>query len=99
MRQLFQNLIANALKFHGEEQPRIKIYSQRTDHDCQIFVEDNGIGFDETFLDRIFVLFSAFTGEAPMKAPEWDLPSAGKLRSGTGGVLLRKASLVKDRHS
>ena len=33
IRQLFQNLIANALKFHGEEQPHIKIYSQRTDHE------------------------------------------------------------------
>src|SRR5208283_4375135 len=42
--QLFQNLIANALKFHGEEQPHIKIYSRRTDHDCRIFIEDNGIG-------------------------------------------------------
>ncbi len=59
IRQLFQNLIANALKFHGEEQPHIKIYSRRTDHDCRIFVEDNGIGFDEKYLDRIFAAFSA----------------------------------------
>ena len=62
--QLFQNLIANSLKFHGEEQPHIKIYSRRTDHGCRIFVEDNGIGFDEIYLDRIFAPFQRLHGRS-----------------------------------
>ena len=64
MYQLFQNLISNALKFRGKEQPRIKIHSQCTDHDCRIFVEDNGIGFEEQFLDRIFMPFQRLHGRS-----------------------------------
>lgn len=65
MRQLFQNLIINSLKFHGEKKPVIKIYSNRgADKTHQIFVEDNGIGFDETYIDRIFNLFERLHGRS-----------------------------------
>lgn len=63
IRQLMQNLIGNALKFHRkQEPPMVKIYSQPIRGDdgtefCQIIVEDNGIGFDEKYLDRIFNVF------------------------------------------
>jgi signal transduction histidine kinase len=55
--QLFQNLIANALKFQrSEEPPVIKIYGQSTNNNfCEIFVEDNGIGFDEKYAEKIFL--------------------------------------------
>ena len=48
MRQLFQNLIGNALKFHKPgEKPMVRVRSiSNTDSGCQIVVEDNGIGFD-----------------------------------------------------
>ena len=64
MRQLIQNLVGNALKFHGEEKPVVKIYGQpvRSDGRYQIFVEDNGIGFDEKYLDRIFTPFQRLHG-------------------------------------
>src|SRR5437667_11142826 len=68
MRQLLQNLIGNALKYHrpgvppqvqvsgrllpvGPEPPR-----------CEIAVRDNGIGFDEKYLDRIFAPFQRLNG-------------------------------------
>jgi light-regulated signal transduction histidine kinase (bacteriophytochrome) len=59
MRQLFQNLIANALKYCEACKPMIKVYSGRdcVNGNCEIFVEDNGIGFDEVYLDRIFKPF------------------------------------------
>jgi two-component system sensor kinase FixL len=74
MRQLFQNLISNALKFRKEgEKPVIKIYSkflQRKAHLIstpgdelvEIYVQDNGIGFDEKYLDRIFNVFQRLDG-------------------------------------
>jgi hypothetical protein len=46
MRQLFQNLIGNALKFHKEdEKPIVKVFSQSANEQLKILVADNGIGF------------------------------------------------------
>lgn len=72
MRQLLQNLIGNALKFHQKEiQPVVKIYSKilyDSEHvspeQCQIIVEDNGIGFNEKYLDRIFNVFQRLHGRS-----------------------------------
>ncbi|MGE5197199.1 MAG: PAS domain S-box protein [Deltaproteobacteria bacterium] len=55
--QVFQNLIANALKFRGEKAPRIHI-SARKDKDEWIFsVADNGLGIDPQYHERIFQIF------------------------------------------
>lgn len=63
MRQLFQNLIGNALKFHRQDiAPRIKIHCQTAGPDCEIVVTDNGIGFDERYADRIFNVFERLNG-------------------------------------
>ena len=56
--QLFQNLISNAIKFHKDGiAPLIHIQGQLEDYNCVIKVADNGIGFDEKYLDRIFNMF------------------------------------------
>ncbi|MEM7042118.1 MAG: ATP-binding protein [Pseudomonadota bacterium] len=65
MRQLFQNLIANAMKFHREnEAPRVEIRAEIAErsknvnpHRCRIDVIDNGIGFDMKYADRVFGIF------------------------------------------
>jgi PAS domain S-box-containing protein len=71
IRQLLQNLIGNALKFHRpEESPVVtveaRIFSGRLPQSasdtadqplCELTVSDNGIGFDEKYLDRIFNVF------------------------------------------
>src|SRR5262249_44788737 len=60
MRQLLQNLIGNALKFHKPDQlPVITVACQVIEREdesnlCKITVADNGIGFDEKYLERIF---------------------------------------------
>ena len=45
------------LKFHGKEPPVVKIYSEVRGGLARIFIEDNGMGFDEHYLDRIFKPF------------------------------------------
>ena len=76
MRMLFHNLISNALKYSKTDvYPEIKIFSEnsvvvrsRDKRFCRIFVEDNGIGFDQKYAEEIFGMFkrlhheSEFTG-------------------------------------
>ena len=57
LRQLFQNLISNAIKFRGEEPPVIKLSARRLDEEWLFSVQDNGIGIDPEFYERIFVIF------------------------------------------
>ncbi|KAA6430814.1 PAS domain S-box protein [Rufibacter glacialis] len=75
MRQLFQNLISNAIKFRKDSgTPVVRIAArnvQRTAHltstpgdeHVEIEVADNGIGFDEKYLDRIFNIFQRLEGQ------------------------------------
>ncbi len=55
--QLFQNLISNAIKFKGEKNPEIKIAVTKRKEYYEFSVADNGIGFEENYKDRIFVIF------------------------------------------
>jgi light-regulated signal transduction histidine kinase (bacteriophytochrome) len=56
--QLFQNLIANAIKFRKKEEPlRIRISAERKNDEWLFGAHDNGIGIDPKYFGRIFVLF------------------------------------------
>ncbi len=55
--QLFQNLIGNAIKFHGAEKPVIHVRAEATDSAWTFTVRDNGIGIDCQFAERIFLIF------------------------------------------
>jgi PAS domain S-box-containing protein len=57
MRQLFQNLIGNALKFHGAEPPRIHITAEQRGETWYFAIRDNGIGLEPQYAERIFVIF------------------------------------------
>ena len=57
MVQLFQNLIGNAIKFKGEELPRIHVSVQDKGNEWVFSVKDNGIGIEAQFDDKIFVIF------------------------------------------
>ena len=57
MVQVLQNLIANAIKYHGAEQPRVHIRCREDVKEWLFSVQDNGIGIDQRFKDKIFVLF------------------------------------------
>ena len=57
MLQLLQNLISNALKYHGTSTCEIVIEADEQENDWLFKVKDNGIGFDPRFADRVFVIF------------------------------------------
>jgi signal transduction histidine kinase len=54
---VFQNLIGNALKFRGDTTPEVRITAERGDEEWTFTVADNGIGIDEEYAERIFVIF------------------------------------------
>ena len=57
LRQLFQNLIGNALKFRAEADPVIGVRAARHNERWMFCVEDNGIGIDMQYAERIFQMF------------------------------------------
>jgi len=54
---VFQNLISNGLKFRGDAPPRIEIAAERAGGAWRFSVTDNGIGIDDEYAERIFVIF------------------------------------------
>lgn len=66
LRQAFQNLIENALKFMGQQtEPRVEIGVRRDHGEAVYFVRDNGIGIDPRYLGRIFGLFDQLDNASP----------------------------------
>jgi len=55
--QLFQNLIGNAIKFRGNEPPRVHISASRNGNGWTFSVRDNGIGIAPDYAERIFIIF------------------------------------------
>ncbi len=77
IRQVFQNIISNAIKFSKPATaPEMKIWSDFTKQKsaeskaaergsyCRIYIEDNGIGFNEQYLDKIFTMFQRLHGRS-----------------------------------
>jgi PAS domain S-box-containing protein len=60
---LFQNLIANAIKYRSEQPPRIHISIEETDGLLRFTVADNGIGIDPEYHQKIFVAFKRLHGK------------------------------------
>ena len=60
--QLFQNLISNGMKFHGEKSPEIHISSVQVGESWVMSVSDNGIGIDPQHNERIFGMFKRLHG-------------------------------------
>jgi len=95
MRQLFQNLIGNALKFHKEgEKPVISVKKAATvDEYIQIVVKDNGIGFEEKYVDKIFTPFQRLHGKSsPYEGTGMGLAICRKIVERHGGSITAKSA-------
>src|SRR5206468_6711987 len=65
--QLFQNLIGNALKFRSASVPRIHVHAEDKGDEWEFAVQDNGIGIEPQYFERIFMVFQRLhnKGEYP----------------------------------
>ena len=67
MRQLLQNLLSNALKFHRENVApiiNVTVHLDENENRCTIVVKDNGIGFEEAYTEQVFALFQRLHGRS-----------------------------------
>ncbi len=100
MRQLFLNLISNTLKFHRpSDPPKVKVKAQLLDSSehpseaaaegeyCQITVIDNGIGFEEKYLDRIFSVFQRLHSRQAFEGTGMGLAICRRITERHGGQI------------
>ena len=55
--QVFLNLMGNAIKYHGNEKPKVHVSAMRSENEWRFSVSDNGIGMEPQYRERIFLLF------------------------------------------
>jgi PAS domain S-box-containing protein len=89
LRQLFQNVIENSIKYRKESVPPVvKIYGRISDGTCQVMIEDNGIGFDECYSHKIFKPFERLHGKnAPYSGTGMGLAICKKIVNRHGGQI------------
>ena len=102
MRQLFQNLVSNALKYSSPgEPPFIEVFPLSLPQYvgmgtlCQIVVKDNGIGFDACFQEQIFGLFQRLHGRDEYNGTGIGLAICKKIIDRHGGTIAARSSSGK----
>jgi PAS domain S-box-containing protein len=77
--QVLQNLVANALKFHGTEPPQVHVSAREMEGEWQFSVRDNGIGIEPQFAKRIFLVFQRLHSRAEYPGTGLGLAIAKKI--------------------
>lgn len=87
MVQLFQNLIGNAIKFRGGKEPRIHIQARQVEDTWQVSVQDNGIGIEPQYFERIFQVFQRLHTRAEYPGTGIGLALCKKIVERHGGAI------------
>ncbi len=95
MKQLFQNLISNALKFVDKGRtPQISINAELQGNSCWLFsVKDNGIGIDSKYVDKIFAIFQRLHSAVEYKGTGIGLSICKKVVEHYGGEIWVESKL------
>jgi light-regulated signal transduction histidine kinase (bacteriophytochrome) len=106
LRQVFQNLIGNSMKFtRSDVAPQIEITSEiiatkeydseplPTGKYCRIIVKDNGIGFEEVYIDKIFKIFQSLHSSNQFEGTGIGLAIVKKIIEKHNGIITAKSSL------
>jgi light-regulated signal transduction histidine kinase (bacteriophytochrome) len=91
--QLFQNLISNAIKFRSEARPQVRIEANRQEDAWLFSVQDNGIGIDSQYSDRIFVIFQRLNNRVDYPGTGIGLAVCKKIVERHGGKIWVQSEL------
>jgi signal transduction histidine kinase len=105
LRQVFQNLVGNSLKFSKSDVPPVIEISSELINDrnfesdasvngqyCRITVKDNGIGFEEKYLDKIFMIFQSLNDRKSYEGTGIGLAIAKKIIEKHNGLITAKST-------
>lgn len=92
---LFQNLIGNAIKFRGDDPPRIHVSSRSNDEDLVVSVADNGIGIASQHREQIFGMFKRLHGEGKYPGNGIGLAICNKIVERHGGRIWVESEVNK----
>ena len=95
MVQVFQNLIINGIKFHGEDTPKIHISAEKKESEWIFSVQDNGIGIDPQYSERIFEIFKRLNSRDRYPGTGIGLAICKKIVERHGGYIWVESELGK----
>jgi PAS domain S-box-containing protein len=93
--QLFENLVGNAIKYHGVDPPRVHVSAKNLDSEWIFSVRDNGIGIDSQYFGRIFVMYQRLHGQKQISGSGMGLAVCKKIAERHSGRMWVESSLGK----
>jgi two-component system, sensor histidine kinase and response regulator len=96
LKQVFINLISNAVKYSGKQQkPVIEIGSELTATECIYYIKDNGIGFDMNYADKLFAVFQRLHKASEFEGTGVGLAIVQKVIARHGGWIRAESEVNK----
>jgi signal transduction histidine kinase len=96
LRRLFENLLSNALKYCSDgKQPIIAVNAMKKNGMVEIEISDNGIGFEEQFLPKLFTLFQRLHSKEKFEGTGLGLAICRKIAEMHNGSITAKSSVNK----
>jgi len=93
--QVLQNLISNAIKFHGNDQLKVEVFARHGTGEWTIVIKDNGIGIDPAYFDNLFKMFHRLHTNQEYIGTGMGLAISKKIVEGHGGRIWVESELGK----